>query len=130
MYSVVPVPLMSPVNFCVTVALVTFGPPGAPAGFSFQSLISNPPFACANSHLHVTDCFWSGRRGSNPLPQPWEGRALPDELLPLDHFALMCSWWVKVTRPGRLRTDGARRRLRYPRRLKLLGSGTFGWRPE
>src|SRR6266550_8472869 len=26
---------------------------------------------------------WSGRRGSNPLPQPWEGRALPDELLPL-----------------------------------------------
>ena len=25
---------------------------------------------------------WSGRRDSNPLPQPWEGRALPGELLP------------------------------------------------
>ena len=27
--------------------------------------------------------YWSGRRDSNPLPQPWEGRALPGELLPL-----------------------------------------------
>src|SRR2546421_6041622 len=26
--------------------------------------------------------IWSGRRDSNPLPQPWEGRALPGELLP------------------------------------------------
>src|SRR5215472_9896218 len=26
----------------------------------------------------------SGRRASNPPPQPWEGRALPGELLPLD----------------------------------------------
>ena len=26
--------------------------------------------------------FWGGRRDSNPLPQPWEGRALPGELLP------------------------------------------------
>ena len=24
--------------------------------------------------------FWSGRRGSNSLPRPWQGRALPDEL--------------------------------------------------
>src|ERR1700674_3383327 len=36
---------MSPVNFCVTVARVTLGPGGAPAGFSFQSLISKPPLA-------------------------------------------------------------------------------------
>ena len=27
-------------------------------------------------------CFWSGRRGSNSLPRPWQGRALPDELRP------------------------------------------------
>src|SRR5579884_3473675 len=27
---------------------------------------------------------WSGRRASNPLPQPWQGCALPIELLPLD----------------------------------------------
>ena len=26
--------------------------------------------------------FWSGRRGSNSLPRPWQGRALPDELRP------------------------------------------------
>ena len=25
---------------------------------------------------------WSGLRGSNPLPRPWQGRALPDELRP------------------------------------------------
>ena len=25
---------------------------------------------------------WSGRRGSNSLPPPWQGGALPDELLP------------------------------------------------
>ena len=27
--------------------------------------------------------FWSGRRGSNSRPQPWQGCALPTELLPL-----------------------------------------------
>ena len=27
---------------------------------------------------------WSGRRGSNPRPPPWQGDALPAELLPLD----------------------------------------------
>ena len=26
--------------------------------------------------------MWSGLRGSNPLPQPWQGCALPDELNP------------------------------------------------
>ena len=26
--------------------------------------------------------FWSGRRGSNPRPMPWQGIALSTELLP------------------------------------------------
>ncbi len=26
--------------------------------------------------------FWSGKRDSNPRPRPWQGRALPAELLP------------------------------------------------
>ena len=26
--------------------------------------------------------FWSGLRGSNPPPRPWQGRALPNELNP------------------------------------------------
>ena len=28
---------------------------------------------------------WSGRRGSNPRPAPWQGAALPTEPLPLDY---------------------------------------------
>ena len=28
----------------------------------------------------------SGRRDSNPRPRPWQGRALPTELLPLMEF--------------------------------------------
>ena len=40
--------------------------------------------------------FWSGRRGSNSLPPPWQGGALPDELRPqiilsvLDGFYIIC----------------------------------------
>ena len=30
----------------------------------------------------VSLCLWSGRRGSNSRPQPWQGCALPTELLP------------------------------------------------
>ena len=37
-------------------------------------------------------CFWSGRRGSNSRPQPWQGCALPTELLP--HFSV---WDCKGT---------------------------------
>ena len=32
--------------------------------------------------------FWSGRRGSNSLPPPWQGGALPDELRPHDICSL------------------------------------------
>ena len=37
-------------------------------------------------------CFWSGRRGSNSLPRPWQGRALPNELNPhkLSRLSLWC----------------------------------------
>ena len=37
------------------------------------------------TNLH---CFWSGRRGSNSLPPPWQGGALPDELRPQDVYSL------------------------------------------
>jgi hypothetical protein len=33
-------------------------------------------------HLFTTPISWSGRRGSNSRPQPWQGCALPTELLP------------------------------------------------
>ena len=37
--------------------------------------------------------YWSGRRGSNSLPPPWQGGALPDELRP--HIGKPC--WVPLT---------------------------------
>ena len=40
--------------------------------------------AVNNSAHRVEVCrFWSGLRGSNPPPRPWQGRALPNELNPL-----------------------------------------------
>ena len=41
--------------------------------------------------------FWSGRRGSNSLPRPWQGRALPDELRPQTAPLLRHLWCL---RPG------------------------------
>ena len=41
--------------------------------------------------------FWSGRRGSNSLPRPWQGRALPDELRPQTAPLLRHRWCL---RPG------------------------------
>ena len=40
-------------------------------------------------NLTVGDFFWSGRRGSNSLPPPWQGGALPDELNPHK------KWWPR-----------------------------------
>ena len=40
--------------------------------------------------------LWSGRRGSNPLPLPWQGSALPNELLPRDG----ASEWSRTTDTG------------------------------
>ena len=55
----------------------------------FFSLRSCPVLASSCCHsktktppCRVVFCFWSGRRGSNSLPRPWQGRALPDELRP------------------------------------------------
>jgi hypothetical protein len=41
------------------------------------------PFRARLGDRFLRAWYWSGRRDSNPLPQPWEGRALPGELLPL-----------------------------------------------
>ena len=34
--------------------------------------------------------LWSGRPGSNRPPRPWQGRALPNELLPRLDFECLC----------------------------------------
>ena len=56
---------------------------------TFFSLCSCPVRASADAipKKEAPSCwmmllFWSGRRGSNSLPRPWQGRALPDELRP------------------------------------------------
>ncbi len=41
-----------------------------------------PHFQNKITTQRVVFLFWSGRRGSNSLPRPWQGRALPDELRP------------------------------------------------
>ncbi len=35
-----------------------------------------------NTAPFLDAAFWSGRRGSNSLPPPWQGGALPNELNP------------------------------------------------
>ena len=39
-------------------------------------------------HLKPFKCPWSGLRGSNSLPPPWQGGALPDELNPHNPWCL------------------------------------------
>ena len=68
--------------------------------------------------------FWSGRRGSNSLPPPWQGGALPDELNPhgLEHAA--CSGKSGASGRNRTNDTGIFSPLLY--RLSYRGK----WRPE
>ena len=52
--------------------------------FSLRSCPFEPLPDLTEKNTILTDgvSFWSGRRGSNSLPRPWQGRALPDELRP------------------------------------------------
>jgi hypothetical protein len=58
-------------------------------GFAIRcitDLLSRHCFHCKKGKLLWASLFllfWSGRRGSNSRPQPWQGCALPTELLPL-----------------------------------------------
>ena len=49
-----------------------------PPGRILQTCVHMPCFLCA----------WSGKRDSNSRPRPWQGRALPTELLPHVVFTL------------------------------------------
>ena len=73
---------------------------------------------------------WSGRRGSNPPPQPWQGCALPNELLPQGTGA---SEWSRTTDTGifspllyQLSYRG--RKMATRRGLEPLTSSVTGWR--
>ena len=64
---------------------------------------------------------WSGRRGSNSLPRPWQGRALPDELRP--HMAPV---FQHHGASGRSRTNDTR--IFSPLLYQLSYRGK--WRPR
>ena len=49
-------------------------------GFADLCLTTWPRHHMSRNHFLLF--FWSGRRGSNSLPPPWQGGALPDELRP------------------------------------------------
>ena len=51
---------------------------------------------CREYHRLGILCKWSGKRGSNPPPPPWQGGALPNELFP--HIKIN----LKVVRAKRL----------------------------
>ena len=38
--------------------------------------------------IHLELCILSEKRGSNPRPRPWQGRALPTELFSHSHYLL------------------------------------------
>ena len=44
--------------------------------------IKNAETIASTNFLAAELLRWSGLRGSNPLPPPWQGGALPDELNP------------------------------------------------
>ena len=63
-----------------------------------QPLLRSKSVAPKKKDTHVgVFLFWSGRRGSNSLPRPWQGRALPDELRPQTAPLLRRLWCL---RPG------------------------------
>ena len=64
-----------------------------------EAASSSLPATFQKENTILTDgvSFWSGRRGSNSLPRPWQGRALPDELRPQTAPLLQRLWCL---RPG------------------------------
>ena len=55
-------------------------PPARGGGSEFARLLCHSK---KKGHdLSSCPSFWSGQRGSNSLPPPWQGGALPDELCP------------------------------------------------
>ena len=94
----------------------------------------------AISGVIITTPLWSGRRGSNSLPPPWQGGALPDELRPhmfqslqatfviitdlsqkVKGFLAFCSTFFQIFFPSRYPTRGLFQ-LRFPFRFVAWAS--------
>ncbi len=62
---------------------------------------------------------WSGKRDSNSRPRPWQGRALPTELLP--HLSFMASAWRQLPQMvKRMRLELTRQYCHYPLKVARL----------
>ncbi len=68
-------------------------------GLEPQRLAAQEPKSCMSAnfiipagqekaHRRSDRLIWSGQRGSNSLPPPWQGGALPDELCPRQQIGL------------------------------------------
>ena len=74
---------------------------------------------------------WSGRRGSNPPPQPWQGCALPNELLPQGIWCLRVDLnhrhrdFQSLALPAELPRH---KKMATRRGLEPLTSSVTGWR--
>ena len=49
---------------------------------TFRLLAGVRPYPQKKKNTHLAMSVWSGLRGSNPPPPPWQGGALPNELNP------------------------------------------------
>ena len=59
----------------------------------FLNGASSPADSTANKNTPKWGTFvWSGKRGSNPPPPPWQGGALPNELFPHIKFFGSCGF--------------------------------------
>ena len=87
-----------------------------------------PPLGLKFRKLKLNTFYSSGKRDSDPRPQPWQGCALPTELFPLVHFREVkrrrlelprhnCHYPLKVARlpiPPPLRSQKLRIQNRIP----------------
>ena len=78
----------------------------------FKSLVStNSTIAAAFAfENYIKRCCVSGKRDSNPRPQPWQGCALPTELFPL----------VQLQEVKRRRLELPRHNCHYPLKVARL----------
>ena len=84
---------------------------------------------CREYHRLGILCKWSGKRGSNPPPPPWQGGALPNELFPLE------MWCLRVESNHRHRdfqslalpAELPRQKMAIRRGLEPLTSSVTGW---
>ena len=62
--------------------LLIFCRPNTKTTFILSAILANCILVKFTGTTNCVPVLWSGLRGSNPPPRPWQGRALPNELNP------------------------------------------------